>query len=65
MRAATSDFGHSRRGFNDWDAARSLAAWLNDHPKDSVLLLCSRFRSALMRSVLDDVLDPAKPLACG
>jgi hypothetical protein len=45
-------------GFNDWDAARSLAAWLNDHPKDSVLLLCSRFRSALMRRVLDVVLDP-------
>jgi len=47
-------------GYNDWDAARSLAAWLNDHPDDSALLLCSRFRSALVRRVLDDVLDPTQ-----
>jgi hypothetical protein len=47
-------------GYNDWDAARSLAAWLNKHPEDSVILLTSRFRSALVRRGLDDALDPSQ-----
>jgi hypothetical protein len=43
--------------WNDWANARSLAAWLGDHPGKSVLLLCSQFHSAQVRHVLDAVLD--------
>ena len=45
--------------WDDWANARSLAAWLRDHPGSFVLLLCSQFHSALVRHALDAVLDPA------
>jgi hypothetical protein len=46
-------------GYNDWEVARELGEWLKVHPKDSVLLICNRFRSAVMRRVLDASLDGA------
>ena len=47
---------HGER-WNDWATARTLAAWLRDHPDHSVLLLSGQFHSAQFRHVLDVVLD--------
>ena len=45
--------------FNDWATARTLAAWLRDHPGSSVVLLSGQFHSAQLRRALDAGLDPA------
>jgi hypothetical protein len=45
--------------FNDWATARTLAAWLRDHPGNSVVLLCGQFHSSQLRRALDAVIEPA------
>jgi hypothetical protein len=45
--------------YNDWEDARSLAAWFREHHQGSVLVLCDQFHSALFRDVLDAVLPAA------
>ena len=47
------------RWIDDWAAAEALAGRLRERPESSVLLLCAEFHSALVRAVLNDVLDPA------
>ena len=41
---------------NAWDRAARVAAWLDQHPEGSVVLLCDRFESQKVRFVLDQVL---------
>lgn len=49
---------HSNR-YDYRATARSLAAWLSNHPGKTVLLLGEQFRTAQIRNALDAVLDPA------
>jgi hypothetical protein len=39
-----------------WDTARGLGVWLNDHPDESVVVLCNRFDSRCLRYILDTIL---------
>jgi hypothetical protein len=50
----------SRDGGDDWATARALRVWLSDHPTDSIVLLCARFRSAYLRHALSAVLDSSQ-----
>ena len=47
-------------GHDDWAIARALRAWLADHQRASVVLLCGRLRSAYVRHVLNVVLDSSQ-----
>jgi uncharacterized SAM-binding protein YcdF (DUF218 family) len=46
-----------RDGNDVWSAARALQTWLVQHPNDTIVWLCSRFRSAYVRSSLDQTLS--------
>lgn len=45
-------------GNNDWERARGLEKWLNDHPEERVIVLCGEFESRkkwlVFRQVLND-----------
>jgi hypothetical protein len=43
---------------DEWDAARALGAWLAEHPRLDVILLCDRFESRARRVVLRRILGP-------
>lgn len=41
---------------NDWDVARRLGEWLEEHPGDRLAVFCPRFRSQRMRRIFQVVL---------
>jgi hypothetical protein len=43
---------------NGWDEARLAAAWFEANPSARVAILCDRFSSGALRSILDAVLPP-------
>lgn len=45
-------------GFDDWARARAIRAWIVEHPKATLLVLCGRFHSAHLRHAIDTLLDP-------
>jgi hypothetical protein len=45
-----------RNGTDDWGTARALRNWLAERPNESMVVLCSSFRSAPLRYALDTVL---------
>ncbi|HUG71066.1 MAG TPA: hypothetical protein VMM76_25175 [Pirellulaceae bacterium] len=45
---------------NHWDRAVRLTGWLDQHADGSILLLCDRFESRRVRSILDQVLPESK-----
>jgi hypothetical protein len=44
-------------GFSDWDRARSLGAWLAEHPEANLIALSSRFTSRRWRLLLEKALS--------
>jgi hypothetical protein len=42
----------------DWDRARALRRWLEEHPEARADVLCDRFGSRRLRVILDGVLGP-------
>jgi hypothetical protein len=45
---------------NPWQTARCLGAWLREHPRDDVQVLCDRFASGDLRYVMSRVLNAAE-----
>ncbi|OAI50955.1 hypothetical protein AYO44_05185 [Planctomycetaceae bacterium SCGC AG-212-F19] len=46
-------------GNRDWDLARALAAWLNDHPESQVVVVANRFATRRLRLVVNRVVPAA------